>query len=154
MSINSDKLMQQIRSAAAAEPLANILMVLVEALDADHGAILTALGIQLQYPKEQGAFAFSRLVVDHVLDTGKPLISKDLTADEAATSSQSLKMHGIRTVLCTPFRLPAGDDALFYVDSTRRSYTKEHLQVVIEVLDQALEPLQVEVRALADEPEG
>ena len=154
MSISSAKLMQQIKSAAAAEPLANTLMVLVEALDADHGAILTDLGIQLQYPKDKEAFAFSRLVVDHVLDTGKPLISKDLTTDGAATSSQSLKIHGVRTVLCTPFVLPGGDEALFYVDSTRLRYTEEHLQVVIEVLDQALAPLRVDMRSMADPEEG
>lgn len=146
MSLDSSQLLQKIRSAASAKPLAQALSVLVEALDADHGAVLTNVGIRLQYPPGDTDFGYSKLVVEHVTKTNEPLISSDVRVDRTASSSASLKAQGVRSVLCAPFHLPDGERALFYVDSTKMRYDNDHLTVVLEVLAQYLEPLQKENR--------
>lgn len=146
MALDSEELLLKIRSAASAKPLAQALSVLVEALEADHGAVLTEVGIKLQYPPGETGFHYSRLVVEHVTSTGEPLISSDVRVDRTASSSASLKAEGVRSVLCAPFALPDGEQALFYADGTRMRYNNDHLQVVLEVLQQYLEPLKKEVR--------
>ncbi len=146
MSLDSSQLLQKIRSAASAKPLAQALSVLVEALDADHGAVLTDMGIRLKYPPGDTEFAYSQLVVDHVSSTNEALISSDVRVDRTASSSASLKAQGVRSVLCAPFKLPDGERGLFYADSTKRRYDNDHLTVVLEVLAQYLEPLKKENR--------
>lgn len=135
MPIRSSELVDEIRAASAGDPLPTVLGVLVEALGADHGAVLTqSSAVALRHPPSDIEFAFSRRVVDSVLDSGEAMVTADLIdGDEQRMASQSIVAQGIRSVMCVPFR-HRDEEALLYMDSVTNTLGPKQLRVVQEVL--------------------
>lgn len=63
---------------------------------------------------------YSRTVVNHVLETGQPLLTCEASGDSRLGNgeSKSLSVMGTRSVLCVPVRASGRDFGFFYLDSS------------------------------------
>jgi GAF domain-containing protein len=74
------------------------------------------------------AIAYSRHVVREAAD-GRPVLSMDVGEDERFRDFRSVRMYGIRSLLCVPLRLRGEVVGTVYLDSRRPSvaFTEEGL---------------------------
>lgn len=99
----------------------------IEASDAERGAIMLAdesgaLGTIVARGRHRAPLElkerFSRSIPERVLRTGEPVFV--VTSDDpSATSSESMRELGLRTVLCSPLLADAGRIGCLYVDARK-----------------------------------
>jgi sigma-B regulation protein RsbU (phosphoserine phosphatase) len=70
-----------------------------------------------QQTVEAPEFQVSRGIVDRVAAEGKPLLTSDAQTDAWLASRDSVRMVGVRAILCVPLELKGRVDGVIYVDS-------------------------------------
>ncbi len=75
--------------------------------------------------------ALSTTVIDRVMSERVPLLIHDVGSDERFSSSQSLRISGIRSAMCSPLIYKDHVFGLFYVDCLSKPYafSKEELSI-------------------------
>lgn len=75
--------------------------------------------------------ALSQTVIDRVMSERVPLLIHDVGSDERFSSSQSLRISGIRSAMCAPLIYKDRVFGLFYVDCLSKPYafSKEELSI-------------------------
>jgi len=66
---------------------------------------------------EAPEFQVSRGIVDRVAAEGKPLLTSDAQTDAWLASRDSVRIVGVRAILCVPLELKGRVDGVIYVDS-------------------------------------
>lgn len=66
---------------------------------------------------EAPEFQVSRGLVDRVASEGKPLLTSDAQTDAWLASRDSVRIVGVRAILCVPLELKSRVDGVIYVDS-------------------------------------
>jgi adenylate cyclase len=81
-------------------------------------------------PRARGV-ALSTTVIDRVMNDRIPLLIHDVGSDERFSSSQSLRISGIRSAMCAPLIYKDHVFGLFYVDCLSKPYafSKEELSI-------------------------
>lgn len=115
------------------ELLETALATVAEHLNAERGCVLTASGVLLSFPTSSD-FAFSRRIVDRVLDSGKAMLCADATRG-SMKSSQSILMRGVRSVICCPVQPDGADSLLIYLDNAaiRGAFSPDDLDLVFSL---------------------
>lgn len=114
-------------SSSLRDALDRALKVAVEATGAERGMILTDLGgLDFETPvfhakSDNQSRAFSRSVVDKVLESKKPLLSLDAQRDSRLADSSSLRVMGTRSVLCVPIQGGNQNFGTLYLDNSLRA---------------------------------
>ncbi|NDD30873.1 MAG: GAF domain-containing protein [Proteobacteria bacterium] len=62
-------------------------------------------------------FLYSRTLVRRVLETGDPIISRDVSADLDLSSNRSLTLIGTRSILCVPMSTRSNRIGVIYLDN-------------------------------------
>ena len=70
-----------------------------------------------QQTVEAPEFQVSRGIVDRVAAEGKPLLTSDAQTDAWLASRDSVRIVGVRAILCVPLELKGRVDGVIYVDS-------------------------------------
>ncbi|MCA9790815.1 MAG: GAF domain-containing protein [Candidatus Eremiobacteraeota bacterium] len=114
--------------------LEHTLAALAQSLGAERACLLTASGDQHQYPAK-AEFAFSRRIVDRVLDSEQPILCHDAVTDVNAPTSKSVLVRGVRSVMCLPLTV-CQQKAVLYLDTTAASgaFSREDLATVQQVI--------------------
>ncbi len=98
-------------------------------------------------------FPFSKHVVNEVLDRGLGLISFDALHDRRV-ASQSVKIHGIRSVLCAPVKSRRGEEPLgiLYFDNqvSRGGFESSDLAFLYKVCLKFAKALTARKKLLSD----
>ncbi|MFL5342602.1 MAG: SpoIIE family protein phosphatase [Gemmataceae bacterium] len=66
------------------------------------GGPLLPKAVRHRNPFESGHLHLSRTIIDHVVQTGKAILSADAGQDERFDTSQSIRSHQIRSIMCVP----------------------------------------------------
>ncbi len=80
----------------------------------------TARGLD-QQTIEAPEFQVSRGIVDRVAAEGKPLLTSDAQQDQWLASRASVRILGVRAILCVPLELKGRVEGVIYVDSRLQS---------------------------------
>ncbi len=89
---------------------------------------------------DEGSFIVSRTIVSQVAQTGAPVLTTNALADPAFSSSDSVVIHGLRSILCVPLILKGEVTGVVYVDNRIRDALfdeKKHLPLIKAFADQA-----------------
>lgn len=70
---------------------------------------------------ESPEFQVSRGIVDRVAAEGKPLLTSDAQQEAWLASRQSVRILGVRAILCVPFGVKGRVEGVIYVDSRLQS---------------------------------
>jgi len=83
--------------------------------------------------------AISGSVLRHVLDSGEPVLSVDAQDDERFNASESLMVHGIRSVVCAPMKIRNNVLGALYVDwrGTEASLDEDAIELLQAMATQA-----------------
>lgn len=124
----------QRKCESESDRLEHTLAALAESLGAERACLLTASGDQHQYPAK-AEFAFSRRIVDRVLDSDQPMLCHDAVTDINAPNSKSVLVRGVRSVMCLPLTVQQ-QKAVLYLDTTAASgaFSREDLATVQQVI--------------------
>lgn len=81
----------------------------------------------------------SKTLIDRVMEERLPLLIHDVSSDERFSSSESLRISGIRSAMCAPLIYKDNVFGLFYVDCLTRPYafSKEELSIFSVVAAEA-----------------
>jgi diguanylate cyclase (GGDEF)-like protein len=71
-------------------------------------------------------FEISRTVVNHVLETGKPLFLADIYKNNKLRISESIEALGLQMVMCVPLKTKENLLGVIYVDSQSKTETFSH----------------------------
>jgi Nif-specific regulatory protein len=154
--------------------LEEVMDLAIERLNADRGVLILFDGpggemrVRVARNTERetldDAIAYSRHVVREAAD-GRPVLSVDVGEDERFRDFRSVRMYGIRSLLCVPLRLRGEVVGTVYLDSRRPTvaFTEEGLHF-LEIFAnmaalalhnaQAFDGLRKENRRLREEMEG
>ncbi|HSB90475.1 MAG TPA: GAF domain-containing SpoIIE family protein phosphatase [Anaerolineales bacterium] len=80
----------------------------------------TARGMD-QLTIEQPEFQISRGIVDRVATEGRPLLTSDAQLDPQLGERASVRLLGLRAILCVPLKLKGKVEGVVYVDSRLQS---------------------------------
>ena len=69
-----------------------------------------------------GAMKYSQAVVDHVTETGKPVMIPDAHAEDASELVDTLELMEIGSVMCVPLISKSAIRGVIYVDSLEKPY--------------------------------
>ena len=85
------------------------------------------------------AVVLSKTIIDRVTTERVPLLIHDVAGDERFSSSESLRISGIRSAMCTPLIYKDKVFGLFYVDCLSKpwAFTKEELNIFSVVAAEA-----------------
>lgn len=70
---------------------------------------------------EAPVFQVSRGIVDRVAAEGKPLLTSDAQSDAWLSSRESVRIVGVRAILCVPLEVKGRVEGVIYVDSRLQS---------------------------------
>ena len=98
----------------------------------------TARGMERQ-TVEQKDFIISRGVVERVAAEGLPLLTSNAQRDERLDNRASVRLYGLRSILCVPMRLKARTTGLIYVDNRLQNgvFTAEDLDLTVSIASSA-----------------
>src|SRR5262249_48931949 len=91
-------------------------------------------------PNENARPSVSRTIIDHVLQTGKAILSADAGQDERFEPSMSIRAHAIRSIMCVPMVGSAGGIVgVIQLDTkgTKNQFRQEDLEVLVSASFQA-----------------
>jgi adenylate cyclase len=88
---------------------------------------------------EAKAVVLSKTIIDRVTTERVPLLIHDVAGDERFSSSESLRISGIRSAMCAPLIYKDKVFGLFYVDCLTKpwAFTKEELNIFAVVAAEA-----------------
>ncbi len=88
---------------------------------------------------DEGSFIVSRTIVDHVAQTGEPVITTDAQLDPNFSNSESVVMHALRSILCVPLIVKDQVTGVVYVDNRIKdaAFGEKHLNVLVDFANQA-----------------
>jgi len=88
---------------------------------------------------EAKAVVLSKAIIDRVTTERVPLLIHDVAGDERFSSSESLRISGIRSAMCAPLIYKDKVFGLFYVDCLTKpwAFTKEELNIFAVVAAEA-----------------
>jgi adenylate cyclase len=88
---------------------------------------------------EAKAVVLSKTIIDRVTTERVPLLIHDVAGDERFSSSESLRLSGIRSAMCAPLIYKDKVFGLFYVDCLTKpwAFTKEELNIFAVVAAEA-----------------
>jgi adenylate cyclase len=88
---------------------------------------------------DAGGVALSKTLIDRVMEERLPLLIHDVSSDERFSSSESLRISGIRSAMCSPLIYKDRVFGLFYVDCLSKPYafSKEELSIFSVVAAEA-----------------
>lgn len=88
--------------------------------------------------------AYPSTIVRHVLTRGEALLSNSVLTDERFHESGSLRLLGVRSILCAPMRSLGRVQGLIYLDRTDRkaSFSQTDLEVLRIIADMAVAALE------------
>lgn len=131
------------------EMLARILDFLFELFtEADRGFImlkdpngnLKPLGFKTRYEQDDEEIRISRTICQQVMETRKPILSRDAGKDDRFDTSQSVFDFRIRSIMCAPL-INSKDESIGVVqlDSLRRSivFKEEDVETLVTIAMQA-----------------
>ena len=122
-----------------AEVIDSAVKTLVEVTGAERGMLLLDRGGETM---DVTAFhcvgvdvdhRYSRTVLNHVVETGQPLLTCEASGDNRLGNgeSKSLSMMGTRSVLCVPVRTLEQDYGFFYLDSSVKAGVFDQVELDI-----------------------
>jgi serine phosphatase RsbU (regulator of sigma subunit) len=91
-------------------------------------------------PQEADRPSISRTIIDNVLQTGKAMLSANAEMDARFDTSQSVRAHGIRSIMCVPMVTPSGQVVgVVQLDTkgAKNQFREEDLEVLISASMQA-----------------
>jgi transcriptional regulator with GAF, ATPase, and Fis domain len=140
---------KKLNSALELRPLLETLVdTAVDLTGADRGLVLLSggSGLELELGRARGGVPlpaedheWSHSLAARVSESGEPLLSTDVLADERFTTSRSVRDLGLRSVMAVPLR-SRGEIAGALVLESRESpatFDAYHLQLLLRVGDQA-----------------
>jgi phosphoserine phosphatase RsbU/P len=98
----------------------------------------TARGMQ-RLTIEEKDFIISRGVVERVAHEGIPLLSSNAQRDERLDSRASVRLYGLRSILCVPLRLKERTLGVIYVDNRLQNgvFTQDDLDLTVSISSSA-----------------
>ena len=131
------------------EMLSKILDFLFELFgEADRGfimlkdgeGVLRPLGFKTRYDQDDEEIRISRTICQKVMDSKKPILSRDAGKDDRFDTSQSVFDFRIRSIMCAPL-INSKDESIGVVqlDSLRRSivFKEEDIETLVTIAMQA-----------------
>jgi serine phosphatase RsbU (regulator of sigma subunit) len=104
------------------------------------GGDLVPRAVRHRNPNETARPSISRTIIDHVLQTGKAILSADAGMDERFEPSQSIRAHAIRSIMCVPM-VGSGNTGLGVIQldtrGTKNQFRQEDLEVLVSASFQA-----------------
>lgn len=84
-------------------------------------------------------YAFSRTVVNRVIEGGKPVITTNAMEDPRFSSQESVSIHNLRSILCVPIKGKEALIGVIYAEHRSRSglFTHRDLDLLVEFAAQA-----------------
>ena len=88
--------------------------------------------------------AFSRSVVDQVVQSGEPVLTINAQQDPRFRQQESVALHGLRSIMCVPLKVRERLVGVIYTDNRLRSgvFTPEHQEMLLAFADQAATALE------------
>jgi sigma-B regulation protein RsbU (phosphoserine phosphatase) len=109
-------------------------------LRAEDGSLVfrTARGMD-QRAIEEPEFQISRGIVDRVATEGKPLLTSDAQLDPQLGERASVRLLGVRAILCVPLELKGAVQGVVYVDSRLQSgvFSPDDLELLAGIASSA-----------------
>jgi len=98
----------------------------------------TARGMQRETIEEKD-FIISRGVVERVAVEGTPLLTSNAQRDERLDNRASVRLYGLRSILCVPMRLKERTLGLIYVDNRLQNgvFTDDDLDLTVSIASSA-----------------
>ncbi len=88
--------------------------------------------------------AFSRSVVEQVVQSGEPVLTINAQQDPRFRQQESVALHGLRSIMCVPLKVRERLVGVIYTDNRLRSgvFTPEHQEMLLAFADQAATALE------------
>ncbi|MCU0661668.1 MAG: GAF domain-containing sensor histidine kinase [Myxococcota bacterium] len=142
------QLSNQLNSSLDFEQVLNSAMArVIDLMSAERGFIMLRQGDQLEchvshgIPREsvKGGKDYSRSIVDLVLAQERPMRLTDALTDESIAPKASIKMMGVRSVLCVPLIVKDRAIGIIYLDTTKMSaaFQPQDLDILVAFANNA-----------------
>jgi len=106
----------------------------------DANGVLRPLGFKTRYDQDDEEIRISRTICQKVMDSKKPILSRDAGKDDRFDTSQSVFDFRIRSIMCAPL-INSKDESIGVVqlDSLRRSivFKEEDIETLVTIAMQA-----------------
>ena len=106
----------------------------------DGAGVLRPLGFKTRYDQDDEEIRISRTICQKVMDSKKPILSRDAGKDDRFDTSQSVFDFRIRSIMCAPL-INSKDESIGVVqlDSLRRSivFKEEDIETLVTIAMQA-----------------
>ena len=133
---------QKLNSSLDFEHVLNAIMAqVIDLLEAERGFIILTQGDELEcqvshgIPREnvKGGIDYSRSVVDRVLQEESPVRVIDALSDNRFAIKTSVRIMGVRSVLCVPLKIKDRMIGIIYLDRTRVTspFRANHLETLV-----------------------
>ena len=108
----------------------------------DHGKVARQTEVRYRHPpiSEQPGIILSRSILERIQAEPAPILIADVSQDERFSSSESVRISGLRSAMCAPLRSAEGKLlGILYVDNLQRAaaFAQEELNVFALVAAQA-----------------
>src|SRR5262249_38281436 len=101
---------------------------------------LVPRAVRHRNPNETARPSISRTIIDHVLQSGRAILSADAGMDDRFEPSQSIRAHAIRSIMCVPM-VGSGGAILGVIQldtkGTKNQFRQEDLEVLVSASFQA-----------------
>ncbi len=101
---------------------------------------LVPKAVRHRNPQEADVPSISRTIIDKVLESGNAMLSSDAEMDARFGPSQSVRAHGIRSIMCVPMMSPSGSAiGVIQLDTkgAKNQFRQEDLEVLVSASFQA-----------------
>ena len=121
----------------------------------DQAGVLVPKAIHSRRQQEEARVAISRTIVESALQGGQAILSTDALTDSQFDDSRSIVDLRIRSVMCAPLRVQAGESLgviQLHTETARNAFTREDLEVLASTANAAalaLENARMHERLLA-----
>ena len=106
----------------------------------DSSGALRPVGFKTRYEQDEEEIRISRTICNQVMETRKPILSRDAGKDERFDTAQSIFDFRIRSIMCAPL-INSKDESIGVVqlDSLRRSivFKEEDVETLVTIAMQA-----------------
>ncbi len=88
---------------------------------------------------EKGSFIVSRSIVNHVAETGQPIVTTNAQADPRFAHQESVVSYALRSILCVPLKVKEQVTGVVYADNRIRSglFAERELALLYAFANQA-----------------
>lgn len=142
------ELSNQLNSSLDLEQVLNFAMDrVIDLMSAERGFIMLKNGRELEchvshgIPREsvRGGIDYSRSIIDIVLQNERAIRLKDALTDEKISPKTSIKLMGVRSVMCVPLKAKERVIGLIYLDTTKdqAAFEEHDLDVLVALANNA-----------------